>query len=62
MKLAIKNFRNAEIIFDLYLSNDGKVHPDLVLMVLINLGIAFYKVGLFDEAFSCFEHSEVKLN
>ena len=33
----------------------------MALFIIINMGIGFYNVGLFDEAFSCFESAEIKL-
>ena len=32
-----------------------------MLGVVLNLGISFYKVGLFDEAYSCFENSDMRV-
>lgn len=38
-----------------YISNDGKVNQDVLIFIKINLGICFYKIGLLEEAYTCFE-------
>lgn len=43
------------------MQSEGKVSTDLMLAVVINLGICFYKAGLFDEAYSCFENSDMRM-
>ncbi|EAR83332.1 hypothetical protein TTHERM_00947590 (macronuclear) [Tetrahymena thermophila SB210] len=61
LKESIQQFRNAEVLIDTYMQQEGKVSTDLMLAVVINLGICFYKAGLFDEAYSCFENSDMRM-
>ena len=43
------------------MQNNGKITTDLMLTIVINLGICFYRAGLFDEAYSCFENSDMRI-
>lgn len=61
IKEAILSLRNAEVLIDTYMAEDGRVSIHLMLAVVINLGICFYKAGLFDEAYSCFENSDMRI-
>jgi len=40
---------------------DGKISTELMLGVVMNLGICFYKASLFDEAYSCFENCDLRI-
>lgn len=61
MKESIRHLHKAEVLIDTYLQIDGKISSELMLAVVMNLGVSFYRVGLFDEAFSCFENSDMRL-
>lgn len=61
LKEAIYNFRKAEIIIDSYNRLQGHVSQELILFIVINMGTCFYKVNLYDEAFSCFESADVRI-
>lgn len=62
LKEAVFQLRNAEILIDTFMQvSDGNVEEELILAVLLNLGICFYKTGLFDDAYSCFENSHLRI-
>lgn len=61
IKEAVIQLRNAEVLIDSYMAINGRVSTYLMLAVVINLGICFYKSGLFDEAYSCFENSDMRI-
>lgn len=59
---AVCHLRNGEILIDTFMQvSEGSVSAELMLAVVLNLGICFYKVGLFDEAYSCFENSDLRI-
>ena len=58
---AIASFRKAEVILDLCTQKRVEVSIFLPFYIIINMGIAFYKAGLLDEAYSCFETSDIKI-
>lgn len=61
LKEAITLLRNSEKFIDSCFQANEKVPSELVLTVIANLGTCFYKAGLFDEAYSCFESANCRL-
>ena len=54
-KDGLLNLRKADIILNAYISNEGKVSQDILILIKVNLGICFYKIGLLEESYTCFE-------
>lgn len=61
LKEAVYQLRSAEVLIDKYMVEDGRISTELMLGVVMNLGICFYKASLFDEAYSCFENCDLRI-
>ena len=60
---ALREFRWVEMVVDVYLEHaEGELPEDIVLLLLCNLGVCFYRYGFYDDAFSCFDSCEGRLN
>ncbi|KAL4499167.1 hypothetical protein ABPG72_006753 [Tetrahymena utriculariae] len=55
LKGALLNLRRSDIIMNAFIANEGQIDMSILYFVKINLGICFYKIGLLEEAFTCFE-------
>ncbi|KAL4454738.1 hypothetical protein ABPG74_021943 [Tetrahymena malaccensis] len=55
LKSALLNLRRSDIIMNAFIANEGQIDMSILYFVKINLGICFYKIGLLEEAFTCFE-------
>lgn len=59
---ALKELRELEMIVDVFLENcEADLNEETVIFLLINLGICFFRYGFYDDAFSCFESCEKRL-
>ncbi|EAR97826.2 hypothetical protein TTHERM_00277110 (macronuclear) [Tetrahymena thermophila SB210] len=55
LKSALLNLRRSDIIMNAFIANEGQIDMSILYFVKVNLGICFYKIGLLEEAFTCFE-------
>lgn len=61
-KDSLLNLRRADLIMNEYMkANHNKVKVEIVLFIKSNLGICFYKMGLLEESYTCFETGIVSI-